>query len=218
VLGATGSTAWPTERVSRQRTGWAVRFARPQSAVGIVVRGAVRSIADTSTVTTTTGIRFALNGPFQDALGQTSWRPAGFWDRYARFRTDDLAPAIAVRGVPGATVRRVSVTEWGTETDVVDTPAAATVVRSEAYLSGWKVLAQPVGGGPTRTLAVFAVGLVQGVRVPPGRWTLTFAYRPSGLTSGGILSALGVAALVVVTGVRLRWRRARKRPAPGTAR
>ena len=216
VLHASGSTSWPTERVSRQRTGWAVRFARPQSAVGIVVRGPVRSIADTSTVTTTTGIRYALNGPFQDALGQTSWRPAGFWEDYARFRTDDIAPKIAVRGAPGATVRQVSVTQWGSETDVVDTQAAATVVRSEAYLSGWKVLAKPVGGGPTRTLAVFAVGLVQGVRVPPGRWTLTFAYRPSGLTSGGILSAAGVAALVVVTGVRLRRRLSPKRPAEGT--
>jgi hypothetical protein len=218
VLHASGSTSWPAERVSRQRTGWAVRFAGPQSAVGIVVRGPVRSIADTSTVTTTTGTRLALDGPFQDPLGQTSWRPAGFWDGYARFRTDDLAPVIAVRGAPGATVRQVSVTPWGTETDVVDTSVAATVVRSEAYLSGWKVLAQPVGGGPTRTLAVFAVGLVQGVRVPPGRWTLTFAYRPSGLTSGGILSGLGVAGLVVVTGVRLRRRLARKRPAEGTAR
>jgi hypothetical protein len=217
VLHASGSTTWPAERVSRNRTGWAVRFAAPQSAVGIVVRGPVRSIADTSTVTTTTGTRDALNGPFQDALGKTSWRPAGFWNRYARFRTDDLAPAVAVRGAPGATVRRVSVTQWGIETDVVDTSAAATVVRSEAYLSGWTVVAQPVGGGPTRTLAVFPVGLVQGVRVPPGRWTLTFTYWPSGLTSGGIASALGVAAVLAVTGVRLRRRRAGKRPVAGTA-
>jgi len=218
VLHASGTTSWPAERVSRSRTGWVVRFAAPRSAVGIVVRGPARAIADTSTVTTTAGTRDALNGPFQDALGQTSWRPAGFWNGYARFRTDDVAAPIAVRDAPGATVRRVSVTQWGTETDVVDTPSAATVVRSEAYLSGWRVKAQPVGGGPTRTLAVFSVGLVQGVRVPPGRWTLTFTYWPSGLTSGGIASALGVAAVLAVAGVRLLWRRrAGKRPVTGTA-
>jgi hypothetical protein len=106
----------------------------------------------------------------------------------------------------------VSVTEWGTETDVVDTPEAATVVRSEAYLSGWSVRAVPVGGGRARTLPVFAVGLVQGVRVPPGRWTLTFTYWPSGLTLGGIASALGVVAVLAVTGVRLASRRRRCRP------
>lgn len=123
-----------------------------------------------------------------------------------------------MRGAPGATVRQVSVTQWGTETDVVDTPSVATVVRSEAYLSGWRVTAQPGGGGPTRTLAVFSVGLVQGVRVPSGRWTLTFTYWPSGLTAGGIASALAVAAVLAVTGLRLVWRRrVGKRPVTGTA-
>jgi hypothetical protein len=107
----------------------------------------------------------------------------------------------------------VSVTAWGNETDVLDTPTTATVVRSEAYLSGWSVRAQPAGGGPARTLPVFAVGLVQGVRVPPGRWTLTFSYWPSGLTRGGIASGLGVAAVLGVTGVRL-WRRRRRRERP----
>jgi len=216
VLGATGATSWPAERVSPSHTGWTVSFVHPVSATGIVVRGPARLISDTSTVTTTGDARYALNGFFQDALGQTSWHPAGFWDGYARFRTDKIAPPVEVRGAPGATVRRVSSTPWGTETDVVDTPAPVTVVRSEAYLSGWSVKAQPVGGGPTRTLAVFPVGLVQGVSVPPGHWTLTFTYWPSGLTTGGVASALGVAAVLFVTGVRLaRRRRARGRPVGG---
>ena len=38
-------------------------------------------------------------------------------------------------------------------------------------------------------------GLVQAVRVPAGRWTLTFVYRPAGLDAGLAGSALGLAAL-----------------------
>jgi hypothetical protein len=218
VLGASGAISYPAERVEPSHTGWTVTFDQPQHALGVVVRGAARLMRDTSSVTTTAGARYALNGAFQDALGQASWRPAGLWEDYARFRTDKIAPRVAVRGPAGATVRRVAATPWGTETDVVDTPAPATVVRSDAYLAGWRVSAQPVGGGPTRTWSVFAVGLVQGVRVPAGHWRLTFTYWPSGLTSGGIASALGAAAVVAVTGARLLRRRARERPVSGAGR
>jgi hypothetical protein len=220
VLTASGSVSFPAERSVPSRTGWTVTFAGPTDATGIVVRGhGARSVADTSTVTTTAGARFALNGPFQDALGQATWHPTGFWRGYARFKTFKLGPQVAVRGAPGASVRRVSTTQWGTETDLVDTPSAATVVRSEAYLAGWQVKATPVGGGPTRILPVFAVGLIQGVRVPPGRWSLQFGFWPSGLAVGGVASALGVAAvLAVATACLWRRRRSRERPAPGTGR
>jgi len=99
---------------------------------------------------------------------------------------------------------------------VVDTPSAATVVRSEAYLAGWQVKASPVGGGPTRILPVFAVGLIQGVRVPPGRWRLQFGFWPSGLALGGVASAVGVAGVLAVAAACLwRRRRSRERPAAG---
>jgi hypothetical protein len=128
-------------------------------------------------------------------------------DTYARFKTARIGPRVSVRGAPGATVRRLTETKWGTETDLVSTPAPATVVRSEAYLAGWHVVAQPVGGGPSRTLPVVAAGLLQSVRVPAGRWRITFDYWPSGLTTGGIASALGVLAALAVGGGTLRRRR-----------
>jgi hypothetical protein len=209
VVSASDTTRNPAERVVKTPTGWSVRFAVPQLAAGIVVHGPARAIADTSSVTATSGIRYALTGSFQDALGQSSWHFRGLWGGYARFETTKLAPRVAVRGVPSASAHRVSTTPWGTETDSVDTPVSATVVRSEAYLAGWRVRAVPAGGGPALTLRVFPVGLVQGVRVPAGRWTLTFNYWPSGLSLGGIASVLGVVGVLAVTGVRLRRRRRR---------
>jgi len=218
LLTDSGAARLPREEVvATTRGGWDVRFSHPALVAGLVVVGPARGLRDISTVTTTTGARYALNGPFQNALGQTSWHFTGFWSYYAHFATADLGPKVAVRGAPGATVRRLSITDTGTETDLVDTPASATVVRSEAYLAGWSVRAQPVGGGPTQTLPVFGVGLLQGVRVPPGRWKLTFSYWPSGLTLGGVASALGVGAVVGVTGTRL-WGRRRRQARPTVVR
>ncbi len=182
-----------------------------------MVRGDARLVSDASSVTATTGVRYVLDGPYQQALGQAQWHLSGLWNGYGRFRTDDLAPPVRVTGAPGATVTRVSTTEWGTETDVVDTPGPATVIRSEAYLPGWQVAARPVGGGATRTLRVFEVGLVQAVRVPPGRWTLTFSYWPSGLSLGGIASAVGVVAVFWCAAVGLRRRRRRAAPPAASA-
>ena len=214
-----GETTFPQERLVPLAKGWLVRFAHPVAGVGMVVVGPARAVRDDSVVTTVAGTRYSLNGPFQDALGQSSWHLDGLWADYARFRTDRLAPRVAIVPTPGATVRRLSETAWGSETDLVDTPRAATVVRSEAYLAGWSVQARPIDGGPTRTLAVFPVGLVQGVRVPPGHWRITFSYWPSGLTLGAVASAIGVVAVVgVCAALLLRRRRDRAGAVAGTVR
>lgn len=215
VLGPDGGLSFPASLVKTTTSGRTVQFRVPVRASGIVVEDAGLEVAETSTVTTTSGVRYAFTGNFQAALGQRSWHERGFVDGYARFETTKLGPQVAVEGVEGASARRLSVTRWGTETDLVDTPRPALVVRSEAYLAGWKVEATPLSGGPTRTLPVVKVGLIQGVRVPAGRFRLTFVYWPSGLTSGGVATALAVVALLVVAGWRLRARRrSRAVPAP----
>jgi hypothetical protein len=217
VLGPGGTLAFPTAVVTTTGSGWSVRFREPVVASGIVVDGpSAHAVAETSTVTTTSGVRYELDGPFQAAFGQSSWHQHGFVFGYARFVTSKLGPKVAVNGVPGATARVLSTTQWGTETDAVDTPRSALVVRSEAYLAGWRVEAVPVGGGPARTLPVVKVGLIQGVVVPAGRWRLTFTYWPSGLTLGGVASAVSVLALFGVGCWRWRVRR-RTRTVAGAA-
>ncbi|MGH8995460.1 MAG: hypothetical protein ACRDYB_05430 [Acidimicrobiales bacterium] len=211
VISASGSVRYPAQRVVRLGALETVKFDRPQQGAGIV---APVPVLETSTVTTTEGSRYAFTGLFQQALSQSTWRLTGSWNGYERFRTEGLAPRVYVSGAPVWKAHQVSTTRWGTEVDEVSTPVAATVVRSEAYLPGWKVTARPVGGGPSRVLPVIRVGLVQGVKVPAGHWMLTFKYWPSGLTLGGIASALGVVAVLVMTAVRLR-RRVARRPAAG---
>ncbi len=217
VVGPGGSARLVPQVATRDPQGWSVRLLGAPLAQAIVVGGpGARTWSEVSTISTAGGARYELDGSFQEALGQAGWRQRGFWHGYSRFVTRRLGPKVAVRGVAGAVARQVSVTDWGSETDRVDTPRAALVVRSEAYLPGWSVRAVPVGGGPTRVLPVVEVGLIQGVRVPAGRWTLTFVYWPSGLTLGGVVSALGVAALFgVVLWRRVERRRSRFRRRPG---
>jgi hypothetical protein len=209
VLGPTGKTTWPAESVRRTATGWSVRFAGPRLAAGLVVAGPASAVSDTSIVNGTDGQRWALDGILQPALGQSGWRYTGNWTSYGRFARTTVRPPVWVAGSPaGAEARQVSTTDWGSEVDRVTAPRPVTVVRSETYMPGWHVEAVPAAGGAARRLSVHAVGLVQGVDVPVGRWTLTFVYRPPGLTAGLVGSA---AAIVALAGTGVVWMLRRRR-------
>ncbi|HVX21631.1 MAG TPA: hypothetical protein VHB02_09805 [Acidimicrobiales bacterium] len=211
VVGPGGRTGWPVETVRTTAAGWTVRFATPQPAAGLVVTGPASSVSDTSVVDGTDGGRWALDGVLQQALGQPGWRYAGHWAQYGRFVRTGVPPPVWVAGAPaGSSATELSTTDWGTTVDRVTAAGPVTVVRSEAYMPGWRVQAVPVGGGPTRDLPVHRVGLVQGVRVPAGRWVLTFLYRPPGLNAGLAGSAVGLAGFVAVGVAALVRRRHRR--------
>jgi hypothetical protein len=198
VLRPSGAVEWVRAPLVPTATGWDATLATPTSAVGIVVAGPARSVSDASIVTTVAGNQYVLDGTLQDAVDATSWHYDGHWREYARFVHPSIPPPVWVGGTAsGATVHLVNETDWGSEVDVVHAPHGALVVRSEAYLAGWHVKARPLGGGAVIRLSVVPVGLIQGVRVPPGNYLLTFLYRPRGLDVGIEGSLVGAAGLVV---------------------
>lgn len=219
VLGLDGRTTWPNESVRRVVGGWSVAFAAPQPATGLVVAGPAGYVSDTSIVTTASGEHWALDGVLQDALSGPGWRFAGTWNGLAKFKATRVLPPVWITAPPrGARVRQVSTTQWGTTVERVTAERAVTVVRSEAYMPGWHVKAVSAAGGSSRELPVERVGLVQGVRVPAGTWTLTFTYYPDRFDFGLAGSSLALAALVLVglwllVGDRLRSRRLPTPPA-----
>ena len=183
-------------------------FRSPVHAVGLVVRGNPRAVSDTSEVTTVGGPSYALDGALQDAVGQPGWAFTGTWEGNARFERASVLPPVWLRSGPaGATATQVAMADNGTQVDRVTTSAPALLVRSESNLPGWQATATPTAGGASRPLPIRAVGLIQGVRLPAGSWTVTFTYSAPGLDAGLAGSFVGIGAVLVVVGVRIVGRR-----------
>ena len=94
--------------------------------------------------------------------------------------------------------------------------ARVTLVRSEAFASGWQAAVRDVTTGRTRTLRVVRVGLVEGVHLGAGTYTVVWTYRPVSVTAG-LLCTLVAVALLAVAGVTWLGSRRRLRPTPSSS-
>lgn len=155
--------------------------------------------------------------PFATASGV--WRVAGSEQRaVAEMRQDPLGPPVVEstqRPAPGSSSGgSVEVTGRGAGTTKLLTrstsPALVTV--RESYAAGWEA---SVDG---RTTPVYPADIAfQAVFVPPGVHTIVLEYRPRSVYEGAILSAGGLAALVLIgllawlTRPNANWRRLRRR-------
>lgn len=222
VVGAHGATHRVPVSVTPAGTGWSVQFAHPVLAYGLALRGPGVSVTSTvtgtqppgpTTPTSATAVpgQWTFDGAFQGALDAPGWHFRGVWHTFAVFSRAPGPPVWLAGSPAGSQVTRVRTTAWGTEVDRVTAAGPVTVVRSEAYLAGWRAEAVPVGGGPARRVPVTAHGLVQAARLPPGRWVLTFRYRAPHLTLGLAASAVALAAFAGAGAWSLVTRRRRRR-------
>ncbi len=78
--------------------------------------------------------------------------------------------------------------------------ASATValVRSTAYLPGWRASARNATTGATTTLSVQRHGLIQQVVVPAGDWVVHFHYHAPYIEWGLSSSLVGGAVVIVI--------------------
>jgi putative flippase GtrA len=156
------------------------------------------------------------------------WRYEGEIAGLMAFRnTDHLAPAYLAPPTSGGastgqttagSVRQLSTVPLdGSATFEVTAPSSVRLIRSSSWYTGWTATLVPVGGGRTLTRPATAAdsGLLQSVVVPPGRWRVSFSYRPSGVVVGlvssgvGLLAVLGGLLLVGLSRGRRRVRAAR---------
>lgn len=169
-------------------------------------------------------VRYALNGLLQGLLTPPHWVYAGrvgplvlYRDTRARGQawleaygaTDPSAPS-----VDGAVSVPV-VARWQDPVTIVEVPAPSELVRSEQYSAGWTATLQPItaagadAGGVTLTRDVQAVGLLQGVAVPAGRYRVTWHYRSARAEIGLALAAAGTIACACLAAAGLVSRRRR---------
>jgi hypothetical protein len=213
VIDASGAVVWPAVASTSQIPGGtAVQFAGSVDATGLVAEGpGAGEIADTSQVRGPQ-VRFAMDGPLQDALDKGGWRYAGSVAGFARYTLDVPAPTVWIEaGGPGASVSRLSTTAGGAETDYVVADRPVVVERSEAFAPGWRVESLDTSNGATTDLTAQRAGLLQAVKLPAGRYRIVWSYWPPGLSLGLASSAAGVLVISAgaVFGIASRRRRGR---------
>jgi hypothetical protein len=214
VVTTGGQVVWP-DVVKRTTSahGATVEFRTPVAATSLVASGPGAGEISDTTIVIGPETRIALDGPLQDALDKGGWRYAGRLDGFVRYVLDSASRNVWIEGDPtGASVVRISTTIEDGETDRVDTDHPVVVARSEAYAKGWHVEVTNMGDGRTVELPAKAVGLVQGVSLPAGKFEIRWSYWAPGMSLGLASSALG--ALVLVAGVVvLAWNPRRRRQA-----
>ena len=195
-----------------------VTFSGGPASDGLVVPNPLRTSVRIAAVAVTTrsGVSYGLDGALAAYLTAPHWVAAGaigpfvvFADTRARGAFWPAGPASSPAG--RLRVRVVSSSPWtATETVAITSPVPATVMRSVAGIPGWQATEQQAGH--TRTVTVRTVGLVQAFAVPSGSTLVTLTYEPPGLRSGLVLSALGIAGLLVLAVAAFGRRRRRLEP------
>jgi len=167
-------------------------------------------------------VRYVLNGLLQGLLTPPHWQYAGrigplvlYRDTRARGTAWLEAPDAGSASAPAVagTASTPAAAPWQDAVTLVESPRPALLVRSEQYSPGWSVAVQSVTAsgalGPASWHRVQAVGLLQGVEVPAGRYRLTWHYHSSGVVVGLALSGAASLACAGVGGAGLLRRRRR---------
>ncbi len=190
-----------------------VTLPTPIAAAGFIASapGGVR-LASSSIVATESGraVRLRLNSPFQVPLASPAWRLVATTPFYSVFRATSVQPAQWLEGdAAGSAITHTSNQPWGDELITVRATRDVALVRSVAWLAGWRATATSVDSTNSRSLRVLRHGLIQGVAVPPGNWIIHFHYHAPYIELGLVVSiaALALFLLVVIVIVRPKVRR-----------
>jgi hypothetical protein len=157
--------------------------------------------------------RLLLDGAMQNSLDAPQWTYAGTIGPFTAFTNHRarggawLEPLAGRRSTDGGSVRIVSRSNTAPTIMSVSSPRGAILVRSEEYAHGWTARLRPVDGGPTIILPVGQNGLIEQVMIPPGKFTVTWRYAPTGLLVGLVFSGFGGATLLGIVVVSIRRRR-----------
>ncbi|MGC1419551.1 MAG: hypothetical protein WA786_05455 [Acidimicrobiales bacterium] len=155
---------------------------------------------------------FRFDTPFQQALSTSAWRLSSTDGTFAVIKAAHvLAPDWLYRAPATSRITKITNASWGDTWVSVTTEAPVVLVRSEAYLPGWRATALNAGTGQSLVLGVDRSGLVQKVTVPSGTWVVHFHYHAPYIEAG-LASSLagGVVLLGVSSALPVFARRKRK--------
>ncbi|HVA52100.1 MAG TPA: hypothetical protein VNF05_01170 [Acidimicrobiales bacterium] len=188
-----------------QRAGFGFAATR---AAGFVVRSIGGVNVGDVVVTTHGGASYRLDTSFQLALSSTAWRLTSTEDGFSVFKAASLRPPVWLTSPANGHVSKIRSASWGDTWVNVTVKKSSVLERSEAYLPGWRATALNVTTGRSLELSVYRVGLIEGVRVPKGTWTIHFHYHAPYIEVSVAASAVSFVLLVgVATALDVRRRR-----------
>jgi uncharacterized membrane protein YfhO len=155
-------------------------------------------------------ITYELNSPMQEALDSSQWRLTQTIGTFSVFKATNVRPSVWLTTFDGGTAGHVKNAANGDTWVTVHASEPVTLVRSMAYLPGWRATALNSTTGTSEALKVTRNGLVQQVTVPKGVWVVHFHYHAPYIEVSlaasvvGTLLIIGVAVYFIVDDRRRR--------------
>ena len=165
---------------------------------GLRLSGPQGVLVNDVTVSQGVGARsFRFDTPFQQALSTSAWRLSSTDGTFAVIKARHVLAPDWLYGAPATSrITAIKNATWGDTWVSVTTKVPAVLVRSEAYLPGWRATALNTLTGQSVALNVDRSGLVQKVTVPRGTWTVHFHYHAPYIEAG-LASSLAADLLLV---------------------
>jgi hypothetical protein len=176
-------------------------FPTHPSASAVVVTGAHGFRLASTIVTMPGGRQIWANSEMQYGLNSDGWHFRGVVGELSLFRTTRIAPTVWLSPrAMHATATVAASSSSGTLTVDVATLTPTMLIRSEAWLPGWVARVAPLGGQRPLPSPVVPVGLIQGVHLPAGLWSVEFSYHAPHLRAGIISTTASSFVLLVGVG------------------
>jgi hypothetical protein len=175
-------------------------FKRPVSAAGFELFSSSPSSMGDAQVQQLKPIRitYELNSPMQEALDSSQWHLAHTIGTFSVFRATNVRPSVWLDTFNGGTAGHVKNAANGDTWVSVHAYQRVTLVRSMAYLPGWRATALNSVTGKSEALKVSRNGLVQQVTVPKGVWVVHFHYHAPYIEVSLAASVLGTVLIIGV--------------------
>jgi hypothetical protein len=161
--------------------------------------------------------RLVLSGALQAGLSSPQWEYAGKLGSFVELENTEthglgwLQPNTTAtpetETLAEGSVRLLNSSSLAPQRFVVNATAPAEFVRSETYEPGWRATLTSTATGKSKSESVERFGLVQMVRVPAGRYIVTWHYQPHDLLIGFGASVGGTAVVVVALAYLILARR-----------
>ncbi len=161
---------------------------------------------------------YGLETPFQEAVARSPWRLSSTMQEVGIFTATTLISEFELeRPDVGASLTNSRVASWGDGWITVNAAKHVGVIRSMAYLPGWRATARNLDTGAITQLPVSRHGLVQSVVVEKGRYEIHFHYHAPYIELSFIVSVVSWTLLGVSAIWLLRLRRRASRQEMSTA-